>query len=133
MSNAIVKLGVFTLAMSLGFLFSTFSIERAAMAATEIDDGAEEAVGTPIGGPHGMPPGLTDFNGNKLSDGLEARLEGMSPGDEIDVVVSYVGPRGDAVSARAAIGDFTVNREFSIVNGFSATTSSQAGMQSRSC
>ncbi len=116
MSKAIIKPGVFALAMSLGFLFSTYSIERPATAATVIEDGREAiAERAPD-----APPGREDLNGNGLSDKFEAGIGGLGASERVDVVVILSGP-GDAASAQRAVGAFAVAREFTIIDGFSAT------------
>ena len=116
MSKAIIKPGVFAPAMSLGFLFSTYSIERPATAATVIEDGREAiAERAPD-----APPGREDLNGNGLSDKFEAGIGGLGASERVDVVVILSGP-GDAASAQRAVGAFAVAREFTIIDGFSAT------------
>ncbi len=76
--------------------------------------------------PPGSPPAHADRDGDGLSDGLQAKLAAASPGDRFEVIVTFSGP-GDAVSAQAAVGRFTVHREFGLIRGFSATmTAAQA-------
>ena len=64
--------------------------------------------------------GSFDRNHDRLSDYLAERLDRGGPGDLVDVIVTFRQPRS-AATTRAEIGAFTVDREFTIVNGFSAT------------
>lgn len=67
-----------------------------------------------------------DANGNGLSDGLEAKLAGLGAGDAVKVIVTFAGP-GNAASAQAAVGAFSVKREFRLINAFAGTmTAGQA-------
>jgi serine protease AprX len=66
------------------------------------------------------PPRLVDRDRDRLSDDLQAKLAQARPEDRFRVVVSFAGP-GDAASARAAVGDFELHREFTIIHGFAAT------------
>ncbi len=76
--------------------------------------------------PPGSPPAYADRAGDGLSDGLQAKLAEARPGVRFEVIVTFSGP-GDAVSAQAAVGRFTVHREFGLIRGFSATmTAAQA-------
>ncbi len=63
---------------------------------------------------------LVDRNGNGLSDGLEDRLATLGPDEPVDVIVTFSGP-GDSASARAAVGNFSVKHEYSLIPGFAAT------------
>jgi serine protease AprX len=82
-----------------------------------------EPVPLPGAGRDGPPPGLADRDGDKVSDGLQARL-GKVPTDElVEVIVTFSGP-GNSASARAAVGNFQVLAEFSIIPGFAALMSS---------
>ncbi len=70
--------------------------------------------------------GLVDLNGNGLSDGLEDRLAGLAANAQVDVIVTFSGP-GNAASAQAAVGAFSVSYEYNIIDGFAATmTAGQA-------
>lgn len=69
---------------------------------------------------------LADANRNGLSDSLETKLAGLTPGSMVDVIVSFSGP-GNAASARSAVGGFAVRHEFRMINAFAATvTAAQA-------
>jgi serine protease AprX len=63
---------------------------------------------------------LADRDGDRISDGLQARLAQARPGDPVRVVVTFRGA-GDAASARRAVGQFQVHREFRVIRGFAAT------------
>jgi len=63
---------------------------------------------------------LADRDGDRISDGLQARLAQARPGDPVRVVVTFRGA-GDAASARRAVGLFQVHREFRVIRGFAAT------------
>jgi serine protease AprX len=70
--------------------------------------------------------GLVDLNGNGLSDGLEDSLDGLAANAQVDVIVTFSGP-GNAASAQAAVGAFSVRYEYNIIDGFAATvTAGQA-------
>ncbi len=70
--------------------------------------------------------GLVDLNGNRLSDGLEDRLAGLAANAQLDVIVMFSAP-GNAASAQAAVGAFSVRYEYNIIDGFAATmTAGQA-------
>lgn len=85
----------------------------------------------PAEGPAGMPPsasqsraGVADRDGDHLADGLQAKLEALGRQERIAVVVTFEGP-GNAASARKAIGDFELRREFTIIRGFAATMTAE--------
>ncbi|HUF86819.1 MAG TPA: S8 family serine peptidase [Thermohalobaculum sp.] len=81
--------------------------------------GLPEVAAPQTGGAPGAP-GQSDANADGISDALGARLEAAAPGEQFDVIVVFRGP--DAVArSRAAVGDFPVTREFSIINGFQAS------------
>lgn len=61
-----------------------------------------------------------DSDGNRIADGLQARLAQARDGDPVRVVVTFRGD-GDAASARRAVGLFQVHHEFRVIRGFSAT------------
>ncbi len=63
---------------------------------------------------------LVDRNGNGLSDGLEDRLATLGPDEPVDVIVTFSGP-GNSALARAAVGNFSVKHEYSLIPGFAAT------------
>jgi serine protease AprX len=63
---------------------------------------------------------LADADGDGISDGLEARLGGLPPGEQVDVIVTWRG-RPDLAEARRRVGDFEVIRSFSIIDGFAAS------------
>ncbi len=63
---------------------------------------------------------LVDRDGDRISDDLQARIAAARPGDLVRVVVTFSGP-GTAATARQAVGAFTLDREFRIIRGFSAT------------
>ena len=65
-------------------------------------------------------PSRLDVDGNGLSDGLEAQLATLGPNASVDVIVTFSGP-GNAASARAAVGNFSVTHEYSLIPGFAAT------------
>ena len=80
---------------------------------------------TPPGQPGEAPSGaaalvLTDQDGDGISDSLQQQIEQAAPGDKFDVIAIFTLPQ-PAAAARAAVGDFTVTREFSIINAFEAT------------
>jgi serine protease AprX len=72
--------------------------------------------------PGGSAPGLTDWDGDHISDDLQAKLAGLGSGEQLDVVVTFSGP-GTAASAQQAVGGFVVHDVFGIISGFSATMS----------
>src|SRR5262245_11024193 len=65
---------------------------------------------------------LTDMDGNRVGDVLEARMRGNPPSNRYDVVVTTEGSVGVA-DAKRAIGPFFLTRRLPIVDGFSATLS----------
>ncbi len=80
---------------------------------------------TPPGQPGEAPSGaaalvLTDQDGDGISDSLQLQIDQAAPGDKFDVIAIFTLPQ-PAAAARAAVGDFTVTREFSIINAFEAT------------
>ncbi len=73
------------------------------------------------------PRGLMDRDGDRMADSLNAIVSAAAPNELIEVVVTLSQPRRAADIARLAAGPFQVGREFSIINGFSATmTAAQA-------
>lgn len=117
----------------------------AATAATQEPDLEGAAPGAAVSRGEGPPPtlhgavstlsaedrarsakGLVDLNGNGLSDGLEDSLAGLAADAQVDVIVIFSGP-GNAASAQAAVGSFSVSYEYNIIDGFAATlTAGQA-------
>ena len=76
-------------------------------------------------GRSGQAPGrnrgvLADLNGNGLSDGLEGQIAGLAAGERIDVFVTFRQP-GGAGRSQNAVGPFTVNHEFTLINAMSAS------------
>ncbi len=67
-----------------------------------------------------VPPGLADRDGNRLSDALEARLDGMGADDPVDVIVTFAAPGLGVSSAQRAVGPFSVHAGFTIIDGFAA-------------
>jgi serine protease AprX len=65
-------------------------------------------------------PSRLDVDGNGISDGLEAQLATLGPNAPVDVIVTFSGP-GNAASARAAVGSFSVTHEYTLIPGFAAT------------
>ncbi len=63
---------------------------------------------------------LLDQDGDGITDSLQQQIEQAAPGDKFDVIAIFTLPQ-PAAAARAAVGDFTVAREFSIINAFEAT------------
>lgn len=68
---------------------------------------------------HASSP-LIDRNGNRISDGLESRLETIQPGQRLDVIVTWEGPP-DVSRAEEHAGRFVVRREFTVIDGFAAS------------
>lgn len=76
--------------------------------------------------PPSAAPGLSDFDGDGLSDNLQRKLEGARPQDKFKVVVTFTGP-ADVAAARRAAGAFELRRNFRLIRGFAATmTAAQA-------
>src|SRR5829696_3342058 len=69
--------------------------------------------------PTARPAHLIDRDGDRISDGLQARIGAARAGDLLRVVVTFSGP-GNAAAARQAVGFFAVHHEFKIINGFAA-------------
>ncbi len=63
---------------------------------------------------------LTDRNGNRVADGLEARLAAASAAERLDVVVGFTSA-ADAAAARVRLGAIELREEFDLIPGFSAT------------
>jgi len=74
----------------------------------------------PVVAPEATGSVLTDRNGNRVADGLEARLAAASAADRLDVVVGFTSA-ADAAAARVRLGAIELRREFYLVPGFSAT------------
>lgn len=73
-----------------------------------------------------VAPSLADRDGNRLSDGLEARLAGLNPRDALSVVVTFATQK-DAAAAALSAGPMRIERRFRTVPGFAATmTAGQA-------
>ncbi len=71
--------------------------------------------------------GLADRDGDRMADSLNAMVRAADPGELIDVVVTLSQPRRAADMARLTSETFRVGREFSIIQGFSASmTAAQA-------
>lgn len=62
---------------------------------------------------------LADRDGNRLSDGLEAKLAELGPDARTAVIATFARPVHPAIVARE-IGPFPVDAEFGIVHGFAA-------------
>ncbi len=76
-------------------------------------------------------PGLADRNADGISDDLAAKLAEMAPQEQVDVVVTWVGPANEAAARRSA-GSFAIRRHFSLIDGFAATmTAAQTRAMSR--
>jgi len=97
------------------FFSIAFTISYIAAATVEAasDTSADRAL------PRATPPGVADRDGNRLSDGLEARLAALGRDDAVDVIVTFMTPDTPAAAARA-VGPFAIHAEFSIVPGFAA-------------
>ena len=110
---------LFTAAFAVAMLGSLPS-----MALTQSEDSSAPPAGNGEGAgpPGGSAPGLTDWDGDHISDNLQAKLAGLGSGEQLDVVVTFSGP-GTAASAQQAVGGFAVHRVFGIISGFSATMS----------
>lgn len=68
--------------------------------------------------PDGAGP-LADRDRDRISDGLEPKLEAASDSDRFSVIVTFApGRGGSAAQARSEVGAFTVEREFRIIPGF---------------
>jgi serine protease AprX len=77
--------------------------------------------GTAGSSPRAAPPArLADRDADRISDGLQARLQSARAGDLVRVVVTFRGA-GNAAQAQQAVGLFQVHREFRIIGGFAAT------------
>jgi serine protease AprX len=63
--------------------------------------------------------GLADTDGNRISDGLDRRLEHPSAGRR-DIVVTFA-DRASLLSARVALGANRVSATFSLIDGFAAS------------
>jgi serine protease AprX len=69
---------------------------------------------------------MADRNGDRLSDGLAARLAGMEPNAKLDVIVTFNSPAA-RTAGRNVTGNIQITREFSRIDGFAATmTAAQA-------
>lgn len=80
-----------------------------------------------------LPSGLIDRDDDGLSDSLKAKLEAAGADDRIDVIVTFSIPGRAAEMAARIIGPFQANREFQIINGFSASlTAAQISALARS-
>ncbi len=94
------------------------------MALTQSEDSSAPPAGNGEGAgpPRGFAPGLTDWDGDHISDYLQAKLAGLGSGEQLDVVVTLSGT-GTAASVQQAVGGFAVHHVFDIISGFSATMS----------
>ncbi|MGH6961675.1 MAG: S8 family peptidase, partial [Dongiaceae bacterium] len=63
---------------------------------------------------------MTDRNGNRVADGLEARLAAAAAAERLDIVVGFTSA-ADAAAARRRLGAIELREEFDLVPGFSAT------------
>ena len=99
-----------------------WSLPSLALTLSEDSSAPPTEKGEGAGPPGGSAPGLTDWDGDHISDDLQAKLAGLGSGEQLDVVVTFSGP-GTAVSAQQAVGAFVVHHVFGIISGFSATMS----------
>jgi len=74
----------------------------------------------PVVAPAATGSVLTDRNGNRVADGLEARLSAASAAERLDVVVGFASA-ADAAAARRRLGAIQLREEFDLIPGFSAT------------
>jgi len=74
----------------------------------------------PVVAPAATGSVLTDRNGNRVADGLEARLSAAAAGERLDVVVGFASA-AEAAGARRRLGAIQLREEFDLVPGFSAT------------
>ncbi len=110
---------LFTAAFAVAMLWSLPSM---ALTPSEDSSAPPTEKGEGAGPPGGSAPGLTDWDGDHISDDLQAKLVGLGSGEQLDVVVTFSGP-GTAASAQQAVGGFVVHDVFGIISGFSATLS----------
>jgi len=77
----------------------------------------------PTGPANAAPPAKADQNGNKVFDALESRLAGMSPSDQLAVIVTLKAPAtADRVSVlERSVGALGSAERFSIIDGLAAT------------
>jgi serine protease AprX len=99
-----------------------WSLPSMALSKSEDSSAPPAEKGEGVGPPGGSAPGLTDWDGDHISDDLQAKLAGLGSGEQLDVVVTFSGP-GTAASAQQAVGGFAVHHVFGIISGFSATMS----------
>ncbi len=69
---------------------------------------------------HVAAAALADLDGDRISDGLGRAVAVARPADRFDVVVTWTGPV-DLPRAEQATGRLTINRRFSVIDGFHAT------------
>ena len=110
---------LFTAAFAVAMLWSLPSM---ALTLSEESSASPTEKGEGAGPPGGSAPGLTDWDGDHVSDDLQAKLAGLGSGEQLDVIVTFSGP-GTAASAQQAVGGFVVHDVFGIIRGFSATMS----------
>ena len=110
---------LFTAAFAVAMFWSLPSM---ALSQSEDSSAPPAEKGEGAGPPGGSAPGLTDWDGDHISDDLQAKLAGLGSGEQLDVVVTFSGP-GTAASAQQAAGGFVVHHVFGIISGFSATMS----------
>ena len=77
--------------------------------------------------PSAAPAALADRDGDRILDALEPRLQAASASEEMNVIVVLDSPASlDRVRGfERAVGDFSTQRRFTVINGFSARMSKQ--------
>ncbi len=101
------------LALGLGLMFAVWG-SVGVHAVTPEDSTPPGAAPAAIAGGHG------DKDGNRIADGLEHKMQGLGANAQLRVIVTMAKGKGVA-AARAAAGSFAVIRQFTIINGFTAT------------
>jgi serine protease AprX len=83
---------------------------------------AEEGLLVPprrVAAPSATEARLTDRNGNRVADGLDAGLSAAAANHRLEVVVGFASA-ANAAAARRALGAITLRQEFDLIPGFSA-------------
>ena len=99
------------------FCFFSIAFTISYIAAATVEAASDTSTDRAL--PRATPPGVADRDGNRLSDGLEARLAALGRDEAVDVIVTFMTPDTPAAAARA-VGPFAIHAEFSIVPGFAA-------------
>ncbi len=123
-SPAVRAWGIAALALGLGLMLAVWG-SAGVFAITPESETPPDSV------PAAQPaPGKSD--GNRITKGLQKKMQGLGANAVLRVIVVMGKDKGVA-AAQAAAGSFVVQRQFTIINGFTATmTRAQIEALSRS-